>query len=97
MVYLGSFDHYVYALDAKAGAQRWRFQTGDRIVSTPSVANGMVYVSSTEGDHHIYALDAKTGVLRWRYQTGGTYLAPVVANGLAYVASYDRFLYALNA
>jgi outer membrane protein assembly factor BamB len=61
------------------------------------VANGVVYVASTESDHHVYALDAKTGALRWRYEISGSYLAPVVANGLAYVASNDGFLYALNA
>jgi outer membrane protein assembly factor BamB len=35
--------------------------------------------------------------LRWKYQTGWGYFAPVVANGLAYVASNDGSLYALNA
>ncbi len=61
------------------------------------VSNGVVYVSATETDHNVYALDAATGALRWRYQTGGVYLAPVVANGVAYVGSVDGFLYALNA
>jgi outer membrane protein assembly factor BamB len=97
MVYLGSSDQYIYALDAATGAQRWRFQTGDRIVSAPTVTNGVVYVASTESDHHVYALDAKTGALRWRYEISGPYFAPVAANGLAYVASSDGFLYALNA
>jgi hypothetical protein len=72
-------------------------QTGDRIVSAPTVANGVVYVASTESDHHVYALEAKTSVLRWKYQTGWGYFAPVVANGLAYVASNDGYLYALDA
>jgi eukaryotic-like serine/threonine-protein kinase len=84
-------------LDAATGAQRWRFHTGDRVVSAPTVANGVVDVASTESDHHVYALDAKTGTLRWKYQTGWGYFAPVVANGLAHVASTDGFLYALNA
>jgi outer membrane protein assembly factor BamB len=58
----------------------------------------VVYVSATETDHNAYALDAATGALRWKYQTGGgMYLAPVVANGVAYVGSGDGFLYALNA
>jgi outer membrane protein assembly factor BamB len=97
IVYLGSYDQYIYALDTTTGALRWRFQTGDRVVSAPTVANGVVYAASTELDHFVYALDAKTGALRWKYQTGWGYFAPVVANGLAYVASNDGYLYALNA
>jgi eukaryotic-like serine/threonine-protein kinase len=74
---------------------RWHFKTGDRIIATPVVANGIVYVGST--DAYTYALDAGTGAQRWRYHTGGVAFIPVVANGIVYIGSGDGWIYALNA
>ncbi|MEI7828048.1 MAG: PQQ-binding-like beta-propeller repeat protein [Euryarchaeota archaeon] len=38
--------------------ERWRFKTGDTVISAPAVVNGVVYVGS--GDYKVYALDANT-------------------------------------
>jgi outer membrane protein assembly factor BamB len=37
VVFVGSHDDYLYALDAKTGAERWRFKTGYRVYSSPAV------------------------------------------------------------
>ncbi len=96
LVYVGSDDHSLYALDASTGQKRWSFQTSDTIKSSPAVANGLVYVGS--GDHSLYALDASTGQKRWSYQTGDAIKSsPAVANDLVYVGSGDHSLYALDA
>ena len=47
VVYVGSDDHNVYALNASTGAKLWSFTTGDYVDSSPAVANGVVYVGST--------------------------------------------------
>ena len=54
-VYVGSYDHKVYALDAATGRPRWTYTTGD-LVTSPTVAGGTVYVGSA--DHKVYALAA---------------------------------------
>jgi outer membrane protein assembly factor BamB len=96
LVYVGSDDHNLYALDAATGQKRWTFQTGGTIRSSPAVANGVIYVGSA--DDILYALDAATGQKRWTFQTGGTIRSsPAVANGLVYVGSDDHNLYALDA
>jgi outer membrane protein assembly factor BamB len=96
VVYFGSHDHKVYALDAATGALLWSYTTGDSVgPSSPAVANGVVYVGS--GDQNLYALDASTGALRWSYTTGGGASSPAVANGVVYVGSNDDKLYALDA
>jgi outer membrane protein assembly factor BamB len=96
MVYIGSLDHKLYALDAKTGAFRWAYTTGGPIRSSPAVSNGMVYVGSL--DHNLYALDATSGAKQWSYSTGdGIYSSPVVANGILYFGSDDGNLYALDA
>jgi outer membrane protein assembly factor BamB len=77
VVYVGSFDHKLYAFDA-AGAMNctagppktcgplWTAATNGLVSSSPAVANGIVYVGSF--DYHLYAFDAAgsmncTGVL----------------------------------
>ncbi len=46
-VYVGSHDHFLYALDARTGALIWKRDLLDRIYSTPFIDNeGNVYVGS---------------------------------------------------
>src|SRR5579863_783265 len=96
VVYVGSDDYNVYALNASTGAKLWSFATGYYIYSSPAVVDGVVYVGSF--DHNLYALNASTGAKLWSYGTGGVvYSAPAVANGVVYVGSEDGNMYALNA
>ena len=46
VVYVGSYDRHVYALNAGTGALLWKYQTGG---SSPAVANGVVYVGWEDG------------------------------------------------
>ena len=68
VVYVGSDDNNVYALNASTGALLWSYTTGSTVVSSPAVANGVVYVGSS--DDNVYALNASTGALLWSYTTG---------------------------
>jgi outer membrane protein assembly factor BamB len=104
VVYFGSGDGNVYALDAATGTLRWKFHTGNVVHASPAVAAGTVYVGSW--DSYFYALDAKTGALRWRFKTGedaaisnqvGIQSSAVVADGAVYFGCRDSNLYALDA
>jgi hypothetical protein len=96
VVYAGSADDSVYALNARTGAKLWSYATGGTVFSSPAVAKGVVYVGSY--DNSVYALNAKTGAKLWSYPTGfQIYSSPAVANGTVYVGSFDGNLYALNA
>ena len=55
VVYFGSFDNGVYALNASNGTILWSFYTNGLVYSSPAVANGVVYVGSD--DKNVYALD----------------------------------------
>jgi outer membrane protein assembly factor BamB len=84
VVYVGSYDGNVYALQAKTGAKLWSYATDNSVDSSPAVANGAVYVGSW--DHNVYALNASTGVKLWRYATSSAVeSSPAVANGVVYV------------
>ena len=69
VVYFGSDDGNVYAVDAATGVQKWKYTTGGPVPSTPAVAGGLVYAGSYDGK--FYALNAQTGKARWKFVTGG--------------------------
>lgn len=104
VVYFGSGDGNIYALDVSTGAVRWRFQTGDVVHASPAIADGTVYIGSW--DSYFYALDAKTGKEKWRYKTGedrkiynqvGIQASAAVVDGVVYFGCRDSKFYALDA
>ena len=104
VIYFGSGDGNVYALDAVSGALRWKYQTGDVVHASPAFAGGVIYVGSW--DSYFYALDASTGALKWRFHAGedpdihnqvGFQSSAAVVDGVVYVGCRDSNLYALDA
>ena len=96
VVYAGSDDRHVYALDAATGELLWSFKTGDVIRSTPTVTGGAVYFGSN--DNHVYALDAATGELLWSRDTGGwVQHSPVVSGGAVYIGAVGDVGHSIHA
>ncbi len=86
VVYFGSVDYHVYALDAATGDLLWSFETGDGIRSAPTVTNDAVYVGSDDG--YLYALDRETGESLWKHDTGDWIeYSPRFSNGIVYILS----------
>jgi outer membrane protein assembly factor BamB len=56
VVYVGSLNQKVYALNARTGANLWSYGTGGQVYSSPAVANGMVYVGSQDGKVYAFGL-----------------------------------------
>jgi outer membrane protein assembly factor BamB len=104
MLFVGSGDQHVYALDVTTGALRWKVKTGDVVHASPAVAGGRVYIGSF--DRNMYALDAKTGAIQWTFQTGddpeihnqiGIASSAAVAEGRVFFGCRDGHFYALDA
>jgi len=75
---------------------KWKFPTGERIVSSPVWSDGVIYFGGDDGN--IYAVDATTGRQIWKQATGGPVPStPAVVGGTVYAVSYDGKLYALAA
>lgn len=75
---------------------KWKFPTGDRVVSSPVLHEKALYFGGDDGN--IYAVEAETGKQIWKRPTGGPVPStPAVANGMVYAGSYDGKFYALNA
>lgn len=92
VVYAGSTDNNVYALNATTGSLLWRYATQSTIDNPLAVAYGAVFVSSSDGN--LYALDVKTGTLLWK---AAGMSSPAVANGVVYVSSTNCSISALEA
>lgn len=61
------------------GTEAWRFTTGHAVVATPVVADGVVYVGSTDG--HLYALDATSGKEQWRFAADAAITSSAAVSG----------------
>jgi outer membrane protein assembly factor BamB len=100
-VFIGSWDSYMYALDAATGAERWRYKTGDDpdihnqvgIASSAAVLDGIVYFGCR--DSHLYALDEKSGEKKWAIDMRGSWViaSPAVRDGKVYFATSDSALF----
>jgi len=100
MVYIGSFDGKIYALDGQTGTKRWEFATKGKVLSSPAIGDhGVVYVGGADPDTNIYALDGQTGELRWKYATGGVIgSSPAIGpNQKLYVGSVDKKMYCFDS
>ncbi|MBA2457569.1 MAG: PQQ-binding-like beta-propeller repeat protein [Gemmatimonadales bacterium] len=107
IVYIGSGDGNLYALDAATGAERWRFAAGRAITSSPAVAGGVVYFGSR--DNRFFAVDARSGKERWQvttgadaplawgFESGDLYTSsPVWSDGLVVFGSGDGRVHAVD-
>jgi len=68
VVYIGSDDNNVYALEAETGTLLWNYTTDGVVRSSPAVENGVVYIGGNICK--ISALNASTGALLWNYTAG---------------------------
>lgn len=93
LIYAGSNEGYVYALDLETGQDVWQFQTHSPVEVAPVVAGDDVYASSAAT---LYALDKLTGAPRWQFDIDVS-AAPAVAGGSVYVPGQDGNLVAIDA
>ncbi len=100
ILYAGSEDGHVYALQAANGQVKWNDDLSvlepSGFDSSPAVAGGVLYIGGNSGN--VYAIDTSNGFTPWVFPTGGPVVSsPTVVNGVVYVGSEDGSVYALNA
>ena len=84
----------VYAVDAKTGVTKWKYDTGERIFdSSPTVSENIVYIGTEE---HLYAIDATNGYFKWKYETGHNVGTAAVVDSNVYFGA-GRNLYCIDA
>lgn len=99
ILYIGSADGNLYAIDAATGKLAWDLplgESGDGIWATPLVHDGVVYIGSF--DQNLYALNATDGTMIWAFEAKGAIVAtPLIYKDTIYIGSFDRKFYAINA
>ena len=94
-VFIGS-DKRCYAVDTGNGKIKWVFGMDGPITSSPTVAEGTVYVGCW--DTYLYAINAENGKLKWKYEAGwGIDTSPTVRDSTVFFGSMDNNFYALDA
>lgn len=96
----GSGSHTMFCLDELTGGVIWTYLTGSDILSSPAIAYGNCYFTSTDGE--LYCVDALSGgptpTLIWSNTTGDSWSSPSVADGRVVVGSRGtNRLYCYNA
>jgi outer membrane protein assembly factor BamB len=87
---------WIYCLDRETGDLVWDQTLGNEVVSTPAVADGSVYIGSS--DARLYALDATTGDEDWTYDMGDwIWASPAIGGGSVFVADFDSVVAAVDA
>jgi serine/threonine-protein kinase len=91
-LFIGSGDFNLYALDAATGEKLWVFETGNLITAPPALHKGVLYFTSQ--DNSLYSVNYRTGEGRMQFRTRGvaSFAPPVIAHGLAYMASSNDIL-----
>lgn len=98
-LHVPSADHHLYALDARNGSRRWRFETSEPVLSTPLVTSvqGVETVIFSAG-RTLYAVDAGTGTRRWSSDLRGFFAGRAACDGeRVYVGAGDGNAYAFDA
>ncbi|MFQ6000716.1 MAG: PQQ-binding-like beta-propeller repeat protein [Anaerolineae bacterium] len=96
VLFVGSYDRNLYALDAQRGEPLWKYATQGGIASSPLVADDLVFFGSE--DNIFYALHMRTGRLKWSLSTQGRIRSsPRLAYEHLFFGSDDQLFYALRA
>ncbi len=95
VVYFGSMDYNVYAVDANTLEELWRFRTNGIIMESSPVTDGdTLYVGSFDG--YMYALDL-SGRLQWKFKTSGKIIScAAIEDEHLYFCGQDAYVYCLD-
>jgi outer membrane protein assembly factor BamB len=94
VVYAGSADKHLYAIDLKTGAQKWKTQLG-LLISSPGYKDGKVYIGDNDGK--FYCVDAADGKVLWSFEAEGQITAaPNFDGDNVLIPSHDSTLYCLD-
>ena len=110
IIFVGSLDGNLYALDMDSGNLRWSFKAGQGIRSRPALADLSVFSGTFPSledqllivgsrDERVYGLDPITGTQAWDpIDAKARVLSPLAADGsVVYFANEDHALVAVNA
>lgn len=95
IIYFGSSDGKVYALDAVYGEKKWEFDTGGKIWTSLAVKDGIIYAGNYDG--RLHALSRQDGRPLWEIELPAALASsPVASEGNVFFGAFDHYLYAVD-
>lgn len=95
VVYIGSYDNNLYAVNGGDGKMVWKYPTNGGVVGCPVIVDNLAIFGSE--DSNLYAVSTRTGKLDWTFQTEGPIRSsPKVSEGHVFIGSDDGYFYAIN-
>jgi eukaryotic-like serine/threonine-protein kinase len=102
VVFFGSGDSHIYALNTQDGSLKWKYKTEGIVHTKPAIDEQRLYVGSFDG--YVYALSLKDGQMIWKFKTvGHTYFpkgevqgSPALNNRLVFIGARDYNVYAID-
>jgi RNA polymerase sigma factor (sigma-70 family) len=94
VVYVGSLDEHLYALDLKSGEKKWDYKAGP-IAAPVSVRGKLIYVGDSDGVFHCIGPEGKKN---WSFKTGREIKSGAnFAGDSILFGSSDEHLYCVNS
>ena len=94
-IYIGCYDHNLYAINAADGKFLWKYPTEGGIVSRPSAYEDNIYFGSE--DQRLHAIGARSGKVVWTYfAEAAIRSSPRIAEGHIFIGADDFHLHAVN-
>ncbi len=97
-VYMGSWEGFIYAVNASNGTLRWKASntTGGSFTANITVDGSTLYAGCL--DSSLYAFDITNGAIKWKFNCPDpVYQNPLVVNGTVYVGSQGHHFFAIDA
>jgi outer membrane protein assembly factor BamB/tRNA A-37 threonylcarbamoyl transferase component Bud32 len=96
VIYIGTYDNNLYAIDSATGEFIWKYPTDGGIVSTPTVYEKNIYFGSE--DERLHVISPHSGRVVWTYYTEGPIRSsPFIADRHVFIGSDDSHLHIVNA
>jgi outer membrane protein assembly factor BamB/tRNA A-37 threonylcarbamoyl transferase component Bud32 len=95
IVFVGSYDHNLYALEADSGEFIWKYASDGGIVTRPWAHEGNILFGSE--DKRLHVVSQRSGKVVWTYFSDGPIRSsPYVAEGHVFFGSDDGCMHAVN-
>jgi outer membrane protein assembly factor BamB len=94
ILYFGSLDHKLYAVDTADGSVLWTLELGGAITGTPALYNDKLYIGSF--DRKVYEISLEGEKLNEYQADNWIWSMPIIVDDVLYTADMGGTVYALN-
>jgi outer membrane protein assembly factor BamB len=97
VVYFGTLNNYVYAINATNSYFLWRYPTNGSVYSSPAVDDDLVCVGSDDGKVYALNVSGSTAISKWNFTADGAVrCAPTIYNNKVFFGSSNATFFAVD-